>query len=215
MEQKVYVRPRFRKLKKNEYMQFYNSLRDARKINKHGLFVLLRDPEVYLESENFLIGNGIAGFSIKDEEMISVHKNNKKAQESGVSHILPKLVRCALKYGAKFCDCYGEFLVNYYMKCGYICVCRVPFDYIEDNPDNWDYKQFGKPDVFVLVRGVKTVAELDLLRQKNALLGFDEIAQYIPTIKNYDEALVYRDKIYEKIKSLSYKQRIKILKEEK
>ena len=39
MRKRVYVRPRFRKLKDNEYLEFRNSLSEARKINEHGEFV--------------------------------------------------------------------------------------------------------------------------------------------------------------------------------
>ena len=90
MEEKVYVRPRFRKLNENDYMTFWYSLRDARKINEHGEFVFLRDVEVYQRSQCFLLGNGIAGFAIRDGEMISVHKNNKKALGQGQEFFVNK-----------------------------------------------------------------------------------------------------------------------------
>ena len=212
MEDRVYVRPRFRKLNSNEYMNFWYSLRDARAINEHGEFVLLRDTEVYQESQNFLIGHGIAGFAIKDDEMISVHKNNQKAAETAVKHILPKMVRCAFKYGAKFGDCYGEFLANYYMKSGFIVVGKIPFDSLDDNPETWDYAKFGKPDIYMMMRGVKNIAELDRLKAANALAGFDEVKDNVPLFKTYEDAEAYRAELYNKIKVYGYKKRLEIIK---
>ena len=51
MENRIYVRPRFRKLKENEFLTFWESLRDARKINVHGEFVFLRDIELYKKNQ--------------------------------------------------------------------------------------------------------------------------------------------------------------------
>ena len=212
MENKVYVRPRFRKLNANEYMTFWESLRDARKINKHGLFVLLRDQDLYKTSQCFMIGNGIAGFAICEEELISVHKNNKKAAESAVKHILPKMVRTAFKYGAKYGACYGEFLANYYMKSGFIAVAKVPFDSSDDNPVNWDYAQFGKPYIYILIRGVKNVAELDRLKKQNALQGLEAVQSRLRTFKIFDNALKFREEVYNKLKIYGYKKRLEIIK---
>lgn len=208
---KIYVRPRFRKLKDNEYYDFWCSLRDAKKINNHGDFVLLRELDVYKESQNFLLGNGIAGFSVCDGELISVHKNNKKAEETNVKHILPKMVRCAFKYGAVFGDCYGEFLANYYMKSGFIVVAKVPFDAFGDNPNNWLFDKFGKPYIYLLMRGVKNIVELDSLRNNNSIQGFDAVKDCIPLIDSPEVAEEYRLKLYNRVKNLSYRNRLKYI----
>ena len=212
MENKIYVRPRFRKLDSKDYMTFWESLRDARKINRHGLFVLLRDKELYKTSQNFMIGNGIAGFAICEEELISVHKNNKKAAESSVKHILPKIVRTAFKYGAKYGDCYGEFLANYYMKSGFIAVAKVPFDSLDDNPIDWDYAQFGKPYIYVMIRGVKNIDELDRLKKQNALAGIADVQARLRTFKIFDNAMKFRQEVYNKLKNYGYKKRLEIIK---
>lgn len=212
MEDRVYIRPRFRKLNDNEYMDFWCSLRDARKINRHGNFVLLRDIELYKTCQNFLIGHGIAGFAIYGDEIISVHKNNKKAEETAVRHILPKMVRCAFKYGAKYGDCYGDFLANYYMKSGFIAIARVPFDSLDDNPPNWDIEKDGKPYCYLLLRGVKNIAELDRLKKNNELAGFDAVKSHLKTFKKFENAEKYRAELYNKIKIYGYKKRLEIIK---
>ncbi len=213
MKEKIYVKPRFRKLKDNQFQTFWNSLRDAKTINEHGSYVLLRDIDVYQKSQNFLIGNGIAGFAINtDGEMMSVHKNNKKAEITAVKHILPKMVRCAFKYGAIYCDCYGEFLANYYMSSGYIAVAKVPFDCLDDNPADWNQEKFGKPDIYILVKGVRNVAELDRLKSKKAIYGFDAIKDHIPTFNNIENAESYMLETYKKINRLNYKNRLEFIK---
>ena len=211
MEEKVYVRPRFRKLDDRDYKAFWVSLRDARKTNRHGDFVLLRDAELYNGAQNFLIGNGIAGFSIHDDELISVHKNNKKAAESGVQHILPKMVRCGFKYGAKFGDCYGEWLANYYMSSGFIVVARIEFDKLADNPVDWKFDIFGKPYIYIMIRGVKNVAELDRLKARGEIQGFAAVEGKIPTLNSFEEAMEYRAKMYDAVKKYGYKKRLEFI----
>lgn len=212
MMNKVYVKPRFRKLKPNEFMTFWESLRDARKINNHGPFVLLRDPEVYKESQNFLIGNGIAGFSIHEGEMISVHKNNQKAEKANVRHILPKMVRCAFKYGARFNDCYGDFLANYYMKSGFIAVAKVKYADLDGDFINEEMIRFDNPTFYILIRGVKNVAELDRLKKKNAIAGLNEVKNSIKQFKSVEKAFEYQAELYNKIKMYGYKKRLEIIK---
>lgn len=211
MEQKNYIRPRFRKLDAQDYKTFWCSLRDARKTNRHGDFVLLRDPELYKDGQCFLIGNGVAGFSIYEDELISVHKNNKKAKETAVQHILPKMVRCAFKYGAKFGDCYGEWLANYYMTSGFIVVARIEFDKLSDNPVDWKYDEFGKPYIYIMVRGVKNVAELDRLKAQHAIQGFEAVKDCIPTLDSFEEAMAYRAAMYDRIKLYGYKKRLEFV----
>ena len=212
MEKKVYVKPRFRKLDNNEFVTFWESLRDARAINEHGTFVLFRDVNLYRTTQNFLIGHGIAGFAICEDEMISVHKNNKKADETNVRHILPKMVRCAFKYGAKYLDCYGDFLANYYSQCGFIAVAKVPFDNLEDNPSNWNIEKHGKPYCYVMIRGVKNVAELDRLQSQNAIQGFDAVKTKLKTFKRIENAEKYRAEVYNKVKVYGYKNRLEMIK---
>ena len=214
MKNRVYVRPRFRKLRSNEYLVFRNSLKDARAINEHGEFVFLRDPEVYQQSQNFLLGEGIAGFAVKDLELISAHKNNQKAKESEVKHILPKMVRCAFKHGAIFGDCYGEFLADYYMKSGFIVVCKIHFDADgEFVPPTWNYEKHGRPDVYLMMKGVRNVAELDRLKAKKLIHGFDLVEEFVPRFNTYDEAYSFRLEAYNKLKSYGYKNRAMMLRD--
>ena len=208
----MYIKPRFRKLSDKEYNSFWESLRDARSINEHGNFVLLRDVELYKDSQNFLLGNGVAGYAIYEGELISVHKNNKKAQDIGIKHVLPKIVRSAIKHDARYIDCYGEFLANYYMSNGFVAVAKVKFDALDDNPVTWEYDKFGKPDIYMLVRAVDSVEDLEQLSAKKEIITFDEIKDYVKYFEDIDECLKYRNEMFDKFRNLDYKSRVEFVK---
>jgi len=212
MEKKLYVKPRIRKLNDKEFTLFWESLRDAREINEHGNFVLLRDVELYKESQNFMLGNGIAGYAIYEGELISVHKNNKKAQDVGMRHLLPRIVRSAIKHDARYIDCYGEFLANYYMSNGFVAVAKVEFDALDDNPVTWEYDKFGKPDIYMLVRAVDTVEELDKLSANKEIVSFDDVKDYVKYFDNIDDCLKYSNEMFYKFEGLDYKSRIEYVK---
>lgn len=204
---------KIKKLKQKDYLEFYESLKRSREQNNHGLFVLLRNPEEYKYTKNFLMQHSIGGFAITPGgEFISVHKNNALAKVYNAKHILPDLVKSAFKNGAVKGDCYGEFLANYYMQCGFIVVAKVPFDKVYDNPKNWDYNTFGKPYVYILAKAVFDNAEYKRLINNNAFADFCAIEPFIKEIKNYDHALEYRDNLLEKFKNMSYNQIIEYIK---
>lgn len=203
---------KFKKLAKKDYIKFYNSLKEAREVNGHGLFVLLREPHLFKQTKNFLLGDGVAGFAIaEDGEMISVHKNNVKADEQGIHHILPSLVACGFKNGGLKGDCYGEGLAKYYMSCGFLPVCTVAFDNIPDNPENWDYATFGKPNDYAFIKGVKNNRELAKLISQNKLLKFEDVKAKLPQFDDYNKALAYRDELLNKTKKLPYDEVAKML----
>lgn len=196
---------KIKKLRKKDYIKFYNSLKDARNNNSHGIYVLLRDPEVYKYTQNFLMGNAIAGFAIEPNgELISIHKNTTKANSAKVSHVLPLLVKTAFKHGADRGDCYGDFLASYYASCGFLPVAIVPFDSLDDNPATWDTSKFGKPNCYILARAVKNNNELKKLKKSNKLLNLSEIEPYVKRFSNYEDALKYRDNLLTLFKGVNY-----------
>jgi hypothetical protein len=144
--------------------------------------------------------------------MISVHKNNQKAEKANVRHILPKMVRCAFKYGARFNDCYGDFLANYYMKSGFIAVAKVKYADLDGDFINEEMIRFDNPTFYILIRGVKNVAELDRLKKKNAIVGLNEVKNSIKQFKSVEKAFEYQAELYNKIKIYGYKKRLEIIK---
>lgn len=87
-------------LDENEYLRFYQSLHDARLNNQHGCFVSLDYPENYKSHQNFLLDDGVAGFSINGNDLVGVHKNPILAQKRGHGHVAEELMLVALAHGA-------------------------------------------------------------------------------------------------------------------
>ena len=121
------------------------------------------------------------------------------------------MVRCGFKYGAKFGDCYGEWLANYYMSSGFIVVARIEFDKLDDNPVDWKFDIFGKPYIYIMIRGVKNVAELDRLKARGEIQGFAAVEGRIPTLNSFEEAMEYRAKMYDAVKKYGYKKRLEFV----
>ena len=105
----------FKELKKEESYDFFKSLLVAKEINKHGCFVDLGELKDYYNQRNFLLEGGVAGYSIKDGNLVGVHKNPELAKQKGYGKISGMLLLSALENGANTVDCYGEFLTNMYM----------------------------------------------------------------------------------------------------
>ena len=90
----------------------------------------------------------------------------------------------------------------------FIAVAKIPFDALEDNPITWEYDKFGKPDVYLLMRGVRNVTELDHLKAKKEIKGFDAVKDHIPVFDTYEAAELYRAELYNKLKNYGYKKRL-------
>lgn len=95
-------------------------------------------------------------------------------------------------------DCYGQFLVNSYEKCGYTVVARIPFnaDYVDD-----PFLLKTRPDVYALM---KNTDDLDTVIKKNSAKAYKLSTQAeldaLPTYTDYDAALKYRDDLLAKQK---------------
>lgn len=197
---------KFELLDKNEYFRFYKSLRDARLVNKHGCFVSLDTPEAYFSQQNFLLDDGVAGFSLTNGDLVAVHKNPKLAKQKGYNHVFDEIMLVAISNGAITLDCYGDFLANMYMQSGFIPTGKMKFNK-EYNPD-WDSEIHGEPDVIAMCRAVQNVDELLYLRESNQMLTYSKIKDFLPEFNDYIKMLAQRNKLFEelKFKNLSYKQ---------
>lgn len=197
---------KFELLGSNEYLRFYKSLRDARLVNKHGCFVSLDAPETYYFQQNFLLDNGVAGFSLINGDLVAVHKNPILAEEKGYNHVAEEIMIVAISNGAITLDCYGDFLANMYMQSGFIPTGKMKFNK-EYNPD-WDSEVYGEPDVIAMCRAVQNVDELLTLRENNQMLTYSKIKETLPEFDDYMKMLESRNKIFESIqsKNLSYEQ---------
>ena len=228
-KQKYEKLPNFYKLTLFHQQSLSNVQNQSFYIKKSSFYSINNLARSYLERSEFdkasnLYSKALAIFTyikpsnnesaVKDNELISAHKNNQKAKKTEVRHILPKMVRCAFKNGAVFGDCYGEFLADYYMKSGFIVACKINFDADgEFVPPTWNYEKHGRPDVYLMMKGVKNVAELDRLKTKRLVHGFDLVEEFVPRFKTYDEAAQFRLDLYNSVKAYGYKNRALMVRE--
>ena len=127
-------------------------------------------------------------------DITAVFKNNNSPAKGAVND----LIITARANGGTKMDCYGQFLVNSYEKCGYVPVARVPFnaDYVSDQ-----FLLDNPMDVYVMM---KNTDDLATVIQKNGAraysLSTQEMLDNLPTYIDYDEALKYRDGLLAKQK---------------
>lgn len=186
-------------LDENEYLRFYQSLHDARLHHNHGCFVSLDHPENYRSHQNFLIDNGVAGFSINGNDLVGVHKNPVLARPGEHDHIAEEIMLVALAHGALTLDCYGEFLANMYMQYGFIPTGKMKFNR-EYNLD-WDTNKYGEPDVIAMCCAVSNINELLSLRANHQLLTYSDMKYKINEFDDYMDLLRHRDRILQRIQS--------------
>ncbi len=189
----------FELLDENKYLKFYQSLHDARLYNQHGCFVSLDYPENYKSHQNFLLDNGVAGFSINGNDLVGVHKNPILAEQKGYNHVAEELILVALAHGAQTLDCYGDFLANMYMQYGFIPTGKMKFNK-EYNLD-WNTNKYGEPDVIAMCCAVSNIDELLKLRANNQLLRYTDMKYKINEFNDYMELLNHRDKVLKHIQS--------------
>lgn len=198
---------KFEKISVEDYMVFYNSLKEARINNNHGYYVDLDEPSHYKKTNNFLIHKGIGGYSIDNGNLIAVHKNPKLAQEANMGHIMHALMLSALRNGATKLDCYGEFLGETYMQFGKMAFNRAY------NPE-WPYKE--EPNVYVMFKAINSLEELVKHQKDDSLLHLDEVEESLLMFDDYDELMQLRDKVLSKIErgNYSYDQIVNVMKSE-
>jgi hypothetical protein len=196
----------FKELKKEESIKFFNSLYNAKIINKHGCFVDLYELEEYCKQRNFLLDDGVAGYSIRNGDLVGVHKNPELAKEKGYGKISGLLLLSALENGANTVDCYGNFLVDMYMAYGFVPVGRMRFD--SSYNETWDEKKFGLPDVVALCRAVRSEDEILKLKRNGKMLKYNQVKNRIPVYDNYEKMLKDRDDVFYQIaiNNLSYEE---------
>ncbi len=192
------------KLKKEEYLKFYNSLKNAKESNERGCYLSLEDPDHYKDTLNFILEDGVGGFAIaRGGDLIAVHKNPALAEKKGVKKVLHEIMLVALVNSAIKLDCYGESLVKTYMKYGFIPVAKMKFsrEYNADFP-----QQFGEPDVYAMYRPNLTLEELNKMMEDDSFVKFDEINSTLHYFEDYDAMLEYRDSLLEEAykNNLSY-----------
>ena len=193
-------------------IKFYNSINEAKLKNNFGCYLSLYEKNDYKNFKNFLLDEGVAGFSVKpDGDLVSVFKNPElaKKEPDKYKNVIDKIMMVALQNNATKMDCYGNFLASVYMNYGFIPVGKVKFN--KEYCKNWDTEKHGTPDVIALCRVYMSSDELIKRRSQNEFYDFYEINEKIPYFDNYEDLLNYRDKLFDHIKNnaLNYNQAIK------
>lgn len=168
--------------------QFDIAIKQAKNANKNGACVDTHPKDELETFKLFLADDGMAGVAVKpDGDITAVFKNSNSNAKGAVNDLI---ITARANGGVKM-DCYGQFLVNSYEKCGYVPVARVPFnaDYVTDQ-----FLLKTRPDVYVMM---KNTDSLDDVITKNAAKGYRLSSKFdlddLPTFTDYDEALRFRD----------------------
>lgn len=170
--------------------QFDIAIKNAKNANKNGACVDIHPKDELENFKLFLSDDGMAGVAVKpDGDITAVFKNSNSNAKGAVNDLI---ITARANGGVKM-DCYGQFLVNSYEKCGYVPVARVPFnaDYVDD-----PFLLKTKPDVYVMMKNDDTLSDVI---KKNAARSYKlssktDLDELI-TFTDYDEALKYRDKM--------------------
>lgn len=170
--------------------QFDIAIKNAKNANKNGACVDTH-PRDELESFKLILSSdGMAGVAVKpDGDITAVFKNSNSKAKGAVNDLI---ISARANGGVKM-DCYGQYLVNAYEKCGYEVVARIPFnaDYVDD-----PFLLATRPDVYALK---KNTDDLETVIKKNAAKSYKLSTQAdldnLPTFTDYDEALAYRDRL--------------------
>lgn len=173
--------------------RFDMSITLAKKANANGACVDLHDIEELDTFKLILAKDGMAGVAVKpDGDITAVFKNSNSSAKGAVND----LIITARANGGEKMDCYGQFLVNAYEKCGYKPVARIPFnaDYVDD-----PFLLKNPMDVYAMMKNgddIETVIEKNA--KKAYKLSTQEALDNLPTFEDYDEALKYRDNLLKK-----------------
>lgn len=207
------MKNKFKMLSADEYLKFYNSLQNAKKRHEYGCFLSSNPPEFYADTQNFMLGDQIAGFAINGKDIIAAHKNPQLARSANTGRVLDDIMLLAFEMGGETLDCYGEHLAQAYMCYGFLPVAKIKFD-IKYNPD-WDAEKFGTPDVIAMLSGTKGHEDLEYIKSLGKLKKITELKDVLPEFNNYEEMLSYRDGLLHiKTKNnLSYREIFEIISE--
>jgi len=131
-----------------------------------GAFLGGYSEDDYKKMRTFLSTDGKTGFAIKDDgDLVSVFNNG------GVKGAGKVAIKTAIKQGAKKLDCFDGFLPNFYSGFGFKERERLKWD-DQYAPENWDYKNYNRPDVVFMGLGVEKMVKKVL---KGSSLKTDEI----------------------------------------
>jgi hypothetical protein len=130
---------------------FHKKILAAKAAHKHGAAVWVYSAEEYEGMRLFMTADGLAGFALKGDDIVSVFKNPELKTKS----MSQALIAAAVSEGGRRLDAFDTVLPYIYSMQGFRAVARVSWD---DNqaPDGWNKDDFneynnGEPDVVYMV----------------------------------------------------------------
>lgn len=176
---------------------FSAQLNRAIKENKNGLMVSPKTPQELADSGavTFMSKDGMSGAAVTADGDIEAVFRIPGGEGKKLSY---QMVVTAVDNGGVKLDCYGEKLVQNYSKMGFEPVAKVKWN-PEYAPEGWNY---GPKDVYVMklqdgLDAAQIEAKLGLSETEGGFHMFtDEELAALPEM-DYDEALAYRDSLFE------------------
>ena len=120
----------------------------------------------------------------------------------------------ALRHNGDKLDCFAldraGNLVDMYMRCGFIPICRVKFN-PEYAPEDWK-SEWGTPDVVFMAHNLDTADEV--VKKYGTYSSYQQYLKdngedSVPYFEDYDEAFAYRDKVLQDMRNKKYSKSLK------
>jgi predicted ABC-type ATPase len=127
--------------------QFRNAILRAKDSNEFGASVTAYDAFAYENMRLFTTPDGLSGFALRGDEVVSVFKHD----DSKAKRVANTSLTLAVQQGGTRLDAFDTQLPKLYSDSDFVAVARLPWDESE-KPGGWDkalYAEFnnGEPDV--------------------------------------------------------------------
>ena len=141
----------FHELGKGGDKVFHEAIISAKNASKFGAAVTAYPAEDYDKMRLFLTGDGMVGFALDGNDIVSVFKH----PDSDARHAAASILPFAIEQGGRRLDCFDTELPRIYSTADFKAVARFAFDpkYQSKGWDKSTFKQFngGYPDVVFMV----------------------------------------------------------------
>jgi hypothetical protein len=130
---------------------FIRAITAASDAHPDGASVYVYPQEEYESARLFLTDDGMAGFALKDGDIVSVFKH----PDMKAPGVVQSMISLAVQEGGRKLDAFDTMLPYFYEMQGFKVVSRVPWDE-KEMPPGWDKERFadfnnGEPDVVFMV----------------------------------------------------------------
>jgi hypothetical protein len=128
-------------------LRFQESITESKKVSKYGAAVYVYEPEEYQDMRMFLSKDGMTGFALKGDDIVSVFNNSESVYDGTTVSAL----MLAVQEGGRKLDAFDSALPNLYSMAGFRMSSRTAWN-DEFAPPEWDKEIFkkynnGEPDV--------------------------------------------------------------------